>query len=92
MQDMYQRSIQGDINRQDALKLVYSNPFQLFNLADKLRQDIVGEGGTMMEDKISIAAGASHGEHLPRDEMHKIIKSIGREPVERNTLYQPVKK
>jgi 5-amino-6-(D-ribitylamino)uracil---L-tyrosine 4-hydroxyphenyl transferase len=49
-------------------------------------------GGTMMEDKISIAAGASHGEHLPRDEMHKIIISIGREPVERNTLYQSVKK
>lgn len=47
-------------------------------------------GGTMMEDKISIAAGASHGEHLPREEMNKLITAIGRVPVERNTLYTPV--
>lgn len=47
-------------------------------------------GGTMMEDKISIAAGASHGEYLSRGEMHKIIKAVGREPVERNTTYKRV--
>lgn len=47
-------------------------------------------GGTMMEDKISIAAGASYGEHLPREEMFKVITAIGRIPVERNTLYQHV--
>ena len=47
-------------------------------------------GGTMMEDKISIAAGASYGEHLPREEMRRIIKKIGRVPVERNTVYQRV--
>ncbi len=45
-------------------------------------------GGTMMEDKISVAAGASHGEYLPRDGMIKIIKAIGRHPVERNTIYE----
>lgn len=45
-------------------------------------------GGTMMEDKISIAAGASYGEHLPREDMHRIITEIERTPVERNTLYQ----
>ncbi|HTX60988.1 MAG TPA: 5-amino-6-(D-ribitylamino)uracil--L-tyrosine 4-hydroxyphenyl transferase CofH [Methanobacterium sp.] len=49
-------------------------------------------GGTMMEDKISIAAGSSHGEHLPREEMHKLITAIDRIPIERNTLYQTVKK
>lgn len=48
-------------------------------------------GGTMMEDKISIAAGSSHGEHLPREEMNKIITAIDRVPVERNTLYHPIK-
>jgi len=47
-------------------------------------------GGTMMEDKISIAAGSSYGEHLPREDMHRIINEIGRIPVERNTLYQKV--
>jgi len=44
-------------------------------------------GGTMMEDKISIAAGAAHGEYLSRDEMQLIIKEIGRTPAERDTLY-----
>lgn len=47
-------------------------------------------GGTMMEDKISIAAGSSHGEYLSREQMYNIIKGIGRVPVERNTLYEPV--
>jgi len=45
-------------------------------------------GGTMMEDKISIAAGASHGEYLSREEMIKIIEAIERNPVERNTFYE----
>ena len=47
-------------------------------------------GGTMMEDKISIAAGASYGEHLPREDMNQIITDIGRVPVERDTIYQRV--
>jgi len=47
-------------------------------------------GGTMMEDKISIAAGASHGEYLSRKEMFSIIKGIGRIPVERTTTYKSV--
>ena len=44
-------------------------------------------GGTMMEDKISIAAGSSHGEFLSPDKMHNIIRAVGRVPVERNTIY-----
>jgi 5-amino-6-(D-ribitylamino)uracil---L-tyrosine 4-hydroxyphenyl transferase len=47
-------------------------------------------GGTMMEDKISIAAGSSHGEYLTREDMNNTIKAIGRIPVERDTLYEPV--
>ncbi len=47
-------------------------------------------GGTMMEDKISIAAGASHGEFLSREEMASIIKAIGRIPRERTTTYKSV--
>ena len=45
-------------------------------------------GGTMMEDKISIAAGSSHGEYLTRNQMHVIIEGIERIPVERNTIYE----
>ncbi len=44
-------------------------------------------GGTMIEDKISIAAGASYGEYLPREQMIEIIQAIGRIPRERTTIY-----
>lgn len=47
-------------------------------------------GGTMMEDKISVAAGASYGEYLSREDIIKLIKAVGRIPRERNTLYQTV--
>ncbi len=47
-------------------------------------------GGTMMEDKISIAAGASYGEYLSREKMFEIIKAIGRVPKERTTTYEMV--
>ena len=49
-------------------------------------------GGTMMEDKISVAAGASYGEYLSRQEIIETIKAIGRTPVERNTIYEQIKK
>ena len=44
-------------------------------------------GGTMMEDKISIAAGASYGEYMPREKMVETIEAIERIPVERTTTY-----
>ena len=47
-------------------------------------------GGTMMEDKISIAAGASYGEYMPREKMVETIEAIGRIPVERTTIYERV--
>ncbi len=47
-------------------------------------------GGTMMEDKISVAAGASHGEYLPQKQMITTIEAIGRIPVERTTTYERV--
>lgn len=48
-------------------------------------------GGTMMEDKITIAAGSTHGEHLPREDMNAAIRAIGRVPRERDTLYRAIK-
>lgn len=47
-------------------------------------------GGTMMEDKISVAAGASYGEYMPREKMRETAEAIGRVPVERNTVYERV--
>ncbi len=47
-------------------------------------------GGTMMEDRISIAAGASHGDYQSKEQLIQYIKAIGRVPVERNTQYERV--
>jgi FO synthase len=47
-------------------------------------------GGTLMNENISRAAGASHGQELTPPEMERLIRSIGRTPCRRNTLYEPV--
>ena len=47
-------------------------------------------GGTLMNESISRAAGASHGQELPPQEMERLIRSIGRQPQQRNSRYQPI--
>ncbi len=47
-------------------------------------------GGTLMNESISRAAGTQHGQELPPHEMEALIRSIGREPMQRDTLYRPV--
>ena len=44
-------------------------------------------GGTLMNENISRAAGASHGQELTGDQMEALIRSIGRVPRRRTTLY-----
>ena len=44
-------------------------------------------GGTLMDENISRAAGANHGQELTPDGMEELIRSIGRTPRRRNTLY-----
>ncbi|HEY7298039.1 MAG TPA: 5-amino-6-(D-ribitylamino)uracil--L-tyrosine 4-hydroxyphenyl transferase CofH [Xanthobacteraceae bacterium] len=44
-------------------------------------------GGTLMNESISRAAGATHGEEMPPEQMEKLIRSIGRRPRQRTTLY-----
>ena len=44
-------------------------------------------GGTLMDETISRAAGASHGQEMPPSRMQELIRSIGRKPRERTTLY-----
>ena len=44
-------------------------------------------GGTLMNETITRAAGAQHGQELAPQEMDRLITSIGREPLQRRTLY-----
>jgi FO synthase len=44
-------------------------------------------GGTLMNESISRAAGASFGQELPPERMDALIEGIGRRPVHRTTLY-----
>ncbi len=44
--------------------------------------------GTLMEESISKAAGANFGEFVSPEEFRRMIRSIGRVPVERSTTYK----
>jgi FO synthase len=44
-------------------------------------------GGTLMNESISRAAGAAHGQELPPERMEEAIRGIGRTPRQRTTLY-----
>jgi FO synthase len=44
-------------------------------------------GGTLMNESISRAAGASHGQELPPEAMEAAIRAVGRTPRQRTTLY-----
>ncbi len=45
-------------------------------------------GGTLMNESISRAAGASFGQEMPPEEMEGLIRSLGRTPKQRTTLYR----
>ena len=47
-------------------------------------------GGTLMEESISRESGADFGENLPAEEMRRLIREVGRVPVQRSTLYDVV--
>jgi FO synthase len=44
-------------------------------------------GGTLMNESISRAAGAAHGQEMPPERMEEAIRAIGRVPRPRTTLY-----
>jgi FO synthase len=46
-------------------------------------------GGTLMNESITRAAGAVHGQEMPPEAMEALIRSLGREPRQRTTLYKP---
>jgi FO synthase len=45
-------------------------------------------GGTLMNESISRAAGASFGQEMPPEAMEGLIRSLGRTPKQRTTLYR----
>jgi FO synthase len=45
-------------------------------------------GGTLMNESITRAAGAAHGQEMPPAAGERLIRSIGREPWARTTLYE----
>ena len=44
-------------------------------------------GGTLMNESISRAAGAAHGQEMPPERMEGAIRALGRTPRQRTTLY-----
>lgn len=45
-------------------------------------------GGTLINESISTAAGASHGQFLSPARLRQLIQASGRRPVQRNTVYE----
>lgn len=52
-----------------------------------LRSGVNDLGGTLMNESISRAAGARHGQEITASELCRIVRSADRVPVRRNTLY-----
>ena len=48
-------------------------------------------GGTLINESISTAAGASHGQLFSPRKLRRLIRAAGREPVQRNTVYDVLK-
>jgi FO synthase len=47
-------------------------------------------GGTLMEETISRMAGAEWGIRMEPHELDHAIRAIGRRPVQRTTIYEPL--
>jgi len=56
-------------------------------VAAALRAGVNDLGGTLMNESISRAAGAEHGQELPPEAMEALIRANGRIPRQRTTLY-----
>ena len=52
-----------------------------------LRAGVNDLGGTLMDENISRAAGASHGQMMDAEQFAAIVSPLGRTLVQRNTLY-----
>jgi FO synthase len=59
-------------------------------VAAALRAGVNDLGGTLMNESISRSAGAEHGQEFPPEHMEALIRSAGRIPRQRTTLYGEV--
>jgi len=59
-------------------------------VAAALRAGVSDLGGTLMNESISRSAGAQHGQEFPPEAMEELIRSAGRVPRQRTTLYADV--
>jgi FO synthase subunit 2 len=48
-------------------------------------------GGTLINESISTAAGAQHGQLMKPKEIRQLIRSAGRTPAQRSTTYRTIK-
>lgn len=55
-----------------------------------LRSGCNDVGGTLMDESISRAAGASHGTEVTSSDFRDMILDLDRNPVRRNTVYDPI--
>jgi FO synthase len=56
-------------------------------VVEALRAGVNDLGGTLMNESISRSAGAGWGQELPPEQMEALIRSAGRVPRQRTTLY-----
>jgi FO synthase len=56
-------------------------------VAAALRAGVNDLGGTLMNESISRSAGAEHGQEFAPEQMEELIRSAGRTPRQRTTLY-----
>ena len=59
-------------------------------IAAALRAGVNDLGGTLMNESITRAAGAEHGQEWPPAFMTRLIGGLGRQPRQRNTVYGEV--
>ena len=52
-----------------------------------LRAGVNDLGGTLMDENISRAAGATHGQHMAEESFRAIAEPLGRRLEQRTTLY-----
>jgi len=48
-------------------------------------------GGVLMNESISTSAGAAHGQFVRPSTLRRVIRDLGRTPVQRSTLYRPLR-
>ncbi len=60
----------------------------LSGLAQLLQAGCNDVGGTLMDESISRAAGASHGQEIGPDELSAMVRPLGRRLHQRTTLYE----